>query len=421
MGNNIFGLLVTIIEYVVMALFAYQFVYFLIALFKRGKRYRAHGFHKYAFLIAARNEEAVIANLIKSIQNQNYPGQYYRIFVVADNCTDGTAQAARDAGANVYERFNEEESGKGYALKYLFSVIERDYGFDAFEGYLIFDADNLLDARYLREINKLFDNGFEIITSMRNSKNYGSNWISACTGLWFIKEAKLLNKPRFDCGLSCTVSGTGYLMSAEIVKETGGWNYFLLTEDMEFSIDQITRGRKIAYCDKAIFFDEQPLSFLDSWNQRLRWTKGFYQVVGKYGRTLFKQMFTRPSFTCYDQLIILTPGYLFLICAVLVFIFTGLQTSFAQPDFTYTLAWTVFNAMVSSYFMFFLMGLATALKEWKNIYTTSFRKILYLFAFPIFIFTYVPLTVIGLFAKVKWKKIHHTVNISNEEMEKHRY
>ncbi len=421
MGSDIFSTIISIIEYVVMVLFLYQFVYILIALFKRGKDYRAHAFHKYAFLICARDESDVIANLIRSIRAQDYPAEYYEIFVAADNCTDNTARIARREGAIVYERFNAEKKGKGYAMNFLFSCIARDYGLDAFEGYLVFDADNLLDKRYLREMNKLFDNGFEVITSFRNSKNYGSNWISACTGLWFIKEAKLMNKPRFDTGISCTVSGTGYLMSSKIVLEKGGWDYFLLTEDVEFSIDYITQGKKIAYCDRAIFFDEQPLSFVDSWNQRLRWAKGFYQVLGKYGGKLVKQMFTKPSFTCYDQLIILSPGYLFLICAVFIFLLMGFHTGFAQPDFTYALAWHVFTLMIGAYVMFFLMGLVTTLMEWRHIYATSFRKVLFLFTFPVFIFTYVPLSVLALFMKIEWRKIRHTVSIGNDEMHKNYY
>ncbi len=416
-----FALIISIIEYVVMALFAYQFVYIFIALIKKPKNYEAKTLHRYAFLVMARNEEAVIGNLIRSIRNLDYPDRLYKIFVVADNCTDRTAKVALKAGATVYKRFDDKRSGKGYAMRWLIEQIDRDYSLDSFDGYLVFDADNLLDKNYLKEMNRLFDNGFDIITSYRSSKNYGSNWISACTGLWFIKEAKLLNLPRFKCGLSCTVSGTGYLMSKEVVRSIDGWKYFLLTEDMEFSIDTITRGKKIAYCDSAVFYDEQPLTFRDSWNQRLRWTKGFYQVLNRYGGKLFSMMFRKPSFTYYDQLIILSPGYLFLTCAALIGLFTGFLTNFAQPDYLLKLFSTILGAAVGAYLMFFLLGLITTIWEWKRIYATSFRKILYLFTFPVFIFTYVPLSILALFSRVKWKKIHHTVNIDNEQMQNNNY
>ena len=135
--------------------------------------------HKYAAVISARNESTVIGELIHSIKKQNYPAELLDVFVVADNCTDNTAAVARRAGAIVFERFNRKEVGKGYALDYAFQRIEKDYAAAGYEGYFIFDADNLLDANYVAEMNKAFDSGCRVITSYRNSKNYDSNWISA--------------------------------------------------------------------------------------------------------------------------------------------------------------------------------------------------------------------------------------------------
>ncbi len=123
-------------------------------------------------LIAARNESMVIGNLIRSIQNQTYPGKLVDIFVVADNCTDDTAGIARQLGAMVYERFNKQEVGKGYALDFAFRRIAQDYGNDYHDAFFVFDADNLLDPHYIDEMNVVFSQGYQIITSYRNSKNY---------------------------------------------------------------------------------------------------------------------------------------------------------------------------------------------------------------------------------------------------------
>ena len=90
--------------------------------------------HKYAVVIAARNEQAVIGNLLDSIKQQDYPQELLTVFVVADNCTDKTAEAARQKGAVCYERFDKKRKTKGYALQYLFECIERDYGTKSFEG-----------------------------------------------------------------------------------------------------------------------------------------------------------------------------------------------------------------------------------------------------------------------------------------------
>ena len=158
---------------------------------KKPKRFQAEKQHRFAVVTAAINEEQVIGNLIASIKKQNYPAELLDIFVVADNCTDQTAKVARSAGAVVYERTNPEKRGKGYALEFLFDKIQEDYGWDNYEGFFVFDADNLLDENFVVEMNAVFDHGYKIITSYRNSKNYDSNWISAGYSLDVYKRQEL--------------------------------------------------------------------------------------------------------------------------------------------------------------------------------------------------------------------------------------
>ena len=224
--------------------YLYQVVYALMGLLKTPKQFEADRYHKYGVLISARNESAVIAQLIQSIKQQNYPKELIEVFVVADNCTDNTAEVSRQAGAIVYERFNKEKVGKGYALNWLLKHISEDYGEDAFEGYFVFDADNILDENYVREMNKVFSNGYRIITSYRNSKNYGDNWISAGYALWFLREAKYINNARMMLGTSCAVSGTGFLVNNDVFKANGGWKHHLLTEDIEFRLLSTMSSRR---------------------------------------------------------------------------------------------------------------------------------------------------------------------------------
>ena len=198
--------------------YAYQLVYLFLGLIRRKhwKQPEAAQLHRYAAVISARNEAGVIGELIHTLKQQNYPTDLLDVYVVADNCTDDTAQVSRRAGAIVYERFNQHKKGKGYALDYLFRTLAHE-GRDQYDGYLIFDADNLVDPNFVSEMNKVFDSGnYGAITCYRNSRNFGANWISAGYAIWFLREARFLNFPRMLLGTNCHVSGTGFLISALI-------------------------------------------------------------------------------------------------------------------------------------------------------------------------------------------------------------
>lgn len=277
--------------------FSYQAVYFFVRYIKKIGLTDNEKQNRYAVLIAARNEERVIGDLIDSIHDQTYPDYLLDVFVVADNCTDHTATIAQRKGAECYERFNKERVGKGYALQFLLNKMSKDGVLENYDGCFVFDADNILQKNYVQEMNKVFNSGYEVVTSYRNSKNFGANWISFGYGIWFLHEAEFLNKGRMAFGSSCMVSGTGYLVSARVLQQNNGWRFFLLAEDIEFSADCIVNDIKIGYCGSAEFFDEQPTRLIDSWNQRLRWVKGYYQVFGKYGRCLAKKVRKEKSFS----------------------------------------------------------------------------------------------------------------------------
>ena len=149
--------------------FLYQVVFFVIgALRGEVAPPKAKKLHRYAFFIAAHNEEAVIANLVRSIKDQDYPSELIEVFVVADACTDNTAQLAREAGAIVYERNDLARKGKSWVMDFGFDRILNEYP-DTFEGYFIFDADNGISRDYVSKMNDAFDQGFHVVTSYRNS------------------------------------------------------------------------------------------------------------------------------------------------------------------------------------------------------------------------------------------------------------
>ena len=392
----------------------YQFVFIPVALFgKRKQKNDKPKANSYAILVSARNEETVIGDLIDSIKTQDYDLAPIKIFVVADNCTDNTAAVAKEHGAIVYTRFNKEKVGKGYAIDELMQHLKTDYpaGFDA---YLFFDADNILTPNYVTEINKVFSDGYEAVLGYRNGKNYGDNWISAGYSLWFLRDSRFLNYPRHIVGSSCVVAGTGFVISRSIVEELGGWPFHMLTEDTEFSAYMISSGRKIGFCRKAEFFDEQPTKFSQSWKQRLRWARGTLQVWGKYGGKLFTGMF-KYGLPCFDINMSLIPAYILSVAAVFFNFTLGIVAAFVGGS-VLDVAASFGQLLLNLMGIVFLMGLLTTITEWKHIHTSTAKKILYLFTFPFFMATYIPVAIAALFYKPKWTPIAHTV--TRESLEK---
>ena len=138
-----------IISLILTAVYLYQIIFMVVGWVNRKKKFAEveAPFHRFAVLISARNEEEVIADLVKSLRKQKYPQNMYDVFVLADNCTDNTAKNAREAGAIVYERWNSQLVGKGYALDFLIKEIKKDY--KKYDGYMVFDADNVVDENFI--------------------------------------------------------------------------------------------------------------------------------------------------------------------------------------------------------------------------------------------------------------------------------
>lgn len=451
----------------------YKIIYKVTGIFATRKFKRAKKNHKYAILIAARNESAVIGNLIDSINKQDYPRELIDIFVVADNCTDNTAQVASDMGAKVYERFDPDHRTKGYALQYLVKCIDRDIGVKSYEAYMIFDADNLLKSDYVSRMNDSFDAGEKIVTSYRNTKNFNDNWIAASYGIHWLRTIRNEHRAKSLFRLATRIQGTGFLFSNELI--LNGWNYTSLTEDRAFCADAVVKGYKISYNNEAQFFDEQPVDLKIALRQRIRWAKGHLQAFVESGGKLFTHIFftdknaeaclteeekknltplkkvfnnIRLRFMSFDMLTVIYPRPIFLffkkislliIRSILVLNSQMIVTRMFAPkllsDFLraihinprnfsksgmiaililFTISWT---------FDSYLKGIITAvyifIMEHKRIIPIVwYKKVLYCITFPIFDLIGKISMIIAFFSKVEWKPIPHNSSVNIEEINK---
>ena len=400
--------------------YTYQLFYVLVVLTRKAPRHVARRNHRYAVMVAARNESAVIADLIHSIKVQNYPAELIDIYVVADACTDATAERAREAGAYVYERNDLARKGKSWALDMGFDNVLNERGDDYYDAFIIFDADNLLSKDYVKQMNKVVDLGYLAATSYRNSKNFDSSWISSAYGIWFLREARFLNNARMMLGTGCAISGSGWMVSNKIIRSMHGWAFHTLTEDIQFSTFCAANGIRIAYAP-AEFFDEQPVTLKASWIQRMRWTKGFYQVFFSYGGDLARSIgFGR--FSSYDMLMTIAPGMILTLLSAMVnatylvvgsishgFLATQSEIAMCVGSLVMTFA--------SMYLVFFVLALLTTVAERRHIHATKrWRVWANVVTFPFFMMTYIPITVIALFKKVEWVPTKHEFAMSVDQV-----
>ena len=400
--------------------YLYQVVFMVRALIQGTVRLpEAKRNHSYAFVIAAHNEEAVIANLVESIFAQDYPRELMDVFVVCDACTDDTHAAAEAAGATVWDRNDLARRGKSWALDYAFDRILNDYG-DKYEAFVVFDADNLVSPSYLSVMNQAFDAGYLVCTGYRNSKNFDSSWVSSAYATWFIREAKFLNNARMMSGTSCAISGSGWMVSQRIVRGMHGWDFHTLTEDIQFSTFCCANNVQIGYAP-AEFYDEQPVTFKASWTQRMRWTKGFYQVFFSYGRDLAKGI-SKGRFASYDMLMTIAPGMILTLLSFSVnatyLVIGSLSHGFiaTQSELDMCVG-TLIMTFASLYVTFFLLALITTVSERSHIHARKrWRVVTNLFTFPIFMMTYVPITVAALFKKVEWIPTKHDIAVDVKDV-----
>jgi len=418
-----FGLFIYLFTQIIGLLFCllyfHQFIFIAISLFKTAKitEKNFYRFHTIGIVIAARNESSVIKNLIDSVRANDYPQAMVKIFVVADNCTDNTAQICRDLGCVVIERFNKEKVGKGYALNYLFNELHTNPKYSEIipEAYIVLDADNLIKQNYITEMNKMYDCGHKVIASYRNTKNFGQNWLTSGYAFWFIHDSRHMNNARMITKNSCIIAGTGFLISQEVVKEYNNWEFFTLTEDIEFSTTYALSKRKVAYCSSAEFFDEQPASFKQAWTQRERWARGYYQVFGLKGKQLFKDLFK--NFSCFDTLTNIFPAMILSLLAFTVLPICSIVALCLGDMANLILSLQMLALMAGSLYLVMLMiSVLTLITEWKKIKASGFKKVLYAFTFPFFMMTYIPISVTAMFKKVKWKPIVHNSDVKIEDL-----
>ncbi len=397
--------------YVLIVFWCYQMVVSLCSLVKlKDKKYIVNKKHKFMAIIPAHNEETVISNLIESLKKQNYDKKLYDIYVIADNCTDATAEVAKNAGAIVYKRFDSEHQTKGYALQwFLKQKIKENADYDAF---CVFDADNIVDQNFLVNMNKKLCQGEDVVQGYRDIKNPTDNWITAGYALFYWTMHRFYHLARYNIGLSPLLNGTGFMVRFDVIKPNG-WETETLTEDIEFSLKRIIQGKKLGWATDAIVYDEQPTSFKQSWSQRSRWTVGHMQCIKIYTGQLFKAVKEHKTLMNFDGLLYIvgtTP--MFVLTLVLLFVNAIMYSAEAMTGLDLMI--NVLNYLIPTLLLPIVTALAVMILDKKPIKPMIKGLIFY----PAFMGTWIIINLKCLFKReTKWEKIEHVRDIKIAEVE----
>ena len=396
--------------YLIVIFWIYELAISLCALIKfKEKPLLTKKNHKFMAIIPAHNEEAVVGNLIESLKNQEYDKNLYDIYVIADNCTDNTANVARRAGAIVLERFDPAHKTKGYALQWLLKQkIEENADYDAF---FVFDADNIVDKDFILNMNKKLCQGEDVVQGYRDIKNPTDNWITAGYALFYWTMHRLYHLARYNVGLSTLLNGTGFMVRFDVVKPDG-WQTETLTEDIEFSLKRIIKGKKLGWATDAIVYDEQPTSFKQSWSQRSRWTVGHMQCMKRYTGELFNSVKEHRSLVTFDGFLYIVGTTPMLVITMLV-LFINCAMYAAQSMTNLEFAINILRYLVPTLLLPIGTAVVAMALDRKPI-KPMLKGLLY---YPLFMGTWVIINIKCLFKReTTWEKIEHVRDIKIAEV-----
>lgn len=367
--------------------------------------------HNFCVLIPARYESKVIEGLLKSIKNQTYKINMKDVYVVVESLEDKTVNICKKYNTSVFVRKDLELKRKGYALdeavKYILSCNKN------YDAYFIFDADNVLDENYFKNMIPIFDKGYDLSAGYRNCKNGNDGVISASSALTFSLVNTVFNEKKNRETRNITFSGTGFYIRGYLIKKWGGYPFHTLTEDYELSSYATLNNLTTYYNVNSVFYDEQPLRFKDTINQRIRWIRGYFDVRKLYKKRMFQSLDSADKNygSKLDEAFGIIPYILIVIGLViwlLSLMFFVIYNFLLNNKLWKSNALELIIYLFAIYFILMIMTFVMLILEGKKINLNKKTKLKALFYNPIFMITYVPCAIRALTAKeVSWTRVEH--------------
>lgn len=287
--------------------------------------------YRFDVIVPAHNESGGIARTVANLQRLDWPRDQFRILVVADNCTDSTAESAAAAGAVVLVRTDAERRGKGYALAYAFEH-SRDEGFA--DAVVVVDADSEAAHGLLEAFAARLERGARAVQGHYAVLNPNATWRTRLMAIALGSIHMVRSRARERVGVSCGIRGNGWCVTHALLREVP-YASFSLTEDIEFGIALGIHGHRVVYCEEARVAGEMVTGERAARSQRQRWEGGRFKLIRSEAGRLIGAAFHRRSLVCLDlalDLLVLPLSYLAL--GVVTLLIAGALASYflAQPS-----------------------------------------------------------------------------------------
>ena len=404
--------------------FILQFIYMFLCWLPKKKYPKSDKKHKICIIIPAHNEEDVIYDTVKRVfDKQTYPKDMFDVYVVAHNCTDKTAERAREAGAIVFEHSDPDpaKARAAYAMKHgyeqiLATGIEYDFS-------IRLDADNHINDEFLSLMNDAYAAGVKIARPYESALNMTQNEFTKACGLYYTFDSRVSSRVRERLHIDAHVNGPGAMTAFEIIKKISGYDTTSITEDTEFNFKRMLDGYKAHFVEDAVVYEDLPSTFKDTYSRNKRIAAGNIRLLGKYTPLFLWKTISKFNFSFLEQLL----TYFFNIICVLFCtwipayyvynvaylwangLFTDAQAAAAGIN-----AAGLYNQLILIglilLFLFIVAGIGQGmllvLLDYKKLGAKRRRDLISgALLFPMFTVVYSVTMALGAFSKPKWDKV----------------
>ena len=409
---------------IIMASISWYYVGGFFISFKRTKEVpHSDKFTKFAILVPARNESAVIGNIINSLKKQTYPQEHFDVWFITEKEDDPTNAIATSNGYNYFVRdeITPKRKTKGFALQECIRYFKNNN--IHYDAYMIFDADNVMDIDYLEKMNDVRQSGVEVAVGFRNFTNINKNWLTSGSAILFTYINSFTSKVRSMIFRKCVIAGTGYYINADIVDEAGGWIFTGMTEDIEVTTYCEYHNINMKYYPLINFYDEQSPSYKTNHYQHIRWIWGFLENRKRFKKGgkkhnangKFMDFMSKCEFNLgiIPFIVACALNVLCIIASIILYAFSIQQAQ----EYSYTLLWHFGYQLGIMYLLFALVAIATIAHNYNRLKMTWWSILITVLTYFIYFVDLAAAFLHGLFVprvRKTWTPIKHSGHIKDK-------